>query len=73
MILFGDENKNEEYSSLILSVNESQSFKSGAGKELVAGVTLAVFEKIKRDNCLPTGQTLPVIAFTTRLIENLLK
>ena len=31
MVLFGDENKNVEYSSLVLSVNQNLSFKSGTG------------------------------------------
>ena len=70
MVLFGDENKNVEYTSLILSVNQSLSFKSGTNKDLVAGVTEETFKKIKDANNLPGGQTLPVQAFTTRLVEN---
>ena len=70
MILFGDENNNLEYSSLILSVNQSKSFKSGAGKELVAGVTGETLKNLQSVNNLGSSHIMPSEAYVTRLVDN---
>ena len=64
MVIFGDENKDVNYSSLVLSVNQSRSAKS-TGKDLIAGITAETIEKIKINNNLQNQQPIQVEAFTT--------